>query len=110
MPFCKQNNFSLAFSILVINNVSYTETLYSRYYSKLIARLLNPNALLQTINFILPSTEIYLNDANIASGAGLTPKGFRLQNEIIVGETRFEIIEASIDTTTGKTKLTLLNF
>lgn len=110
MPFCKQNNFSLGFSVLVINGVSYTETLYSRYYSKLISRLLNPNALLQTMNFILPSVEIYLNDANIASGSSLTPKGFRLQNEIIVGETRFEIIDASIDTTTGKTKLTLLNF
>jgi len=38
------------------------------------------------------------------------PTGFRMQNEIIIGETKYEILEASIDKTTGKTKIKLLNF
>lgn len=104
MPYCKQNNNSLSFSVLKINNVSYTNTLYKLYYSDFILRLLNINALSQTYTFNLPASEIYLNDS------GATPKGFRLQNDIIVGETKFEILDASIDTTTGKSKLTLLNY
>ncbi len=43
-------------------------------------------------------------------GQGETPTGFRLQNDIIVGENLFTILDATIDITTGKTKLTLLNF
>lgn len=110
MPFNKTNLHSLAFSILVINGVNYTNSLFQLYYSQLISRLLNPNALSQTYTINLPSSEIYLNDATISAGTGNTPTGFRLQNEIIIGETKFEILEASIDTTTGKSKLTLLNF
>jgi hypothetical protein len=37
-----------------------------------------------------------------------TPAGFRLQNDIVGGEL-FTILDADIDITTGKTKLTLLN-
>ena len=110
MPYNKNNLNTLAFSILVINGVNYTNSLFQLYYSQMISRLLNPNALSQTYTINLPSSEIYLNDATISAGTGNTPTGFRLQNEIIIGETKFEILEASIDTTTGKTKLTLLNF
>lgn len=110
MPFNKTNNHSLAFSILRINNVDYPNSCFQLYYSQFIARLLNPNALSQTYSLILPSSEIYLNDSTIAAGSGQTPTGFRLQNEIIIGETRFEILESTIDKTTGKTKITLLNF
>lgn len=110
MPYCKQNNQSFAFSVLKIDNVEYSNNLFLNYYQKFIQRLLNPNALSQQITFNLPPTEIYLNDANVTKNAGLTPKGFRMQNEIIVGETRYEILDSQIDLTTGKAKLTLLNF
>jgi len=105
MPYCKQNNNSLAFSVLRIENVDYIKNLYSLYYSKFIGRLLNINALSQIYTLNLPSNEIYINDAE-----PLRPKGFRLQNDIVIGETRFETLEANIDVTTGKTKLTLLNY
>jgi hypothetical protein len=59
---------------------------------------------------ILPSSEIYLNQDSTVQGLGATPNGFRLQNEIIIQDTKYEILEAQIDITTGKTKLTLLNF
>ncbi len=104
MPYCIQNNNSLAFSVLTINNVSYPNSLYKIYYDEFIKRLLNVNALSQTYSLNLPSSEIYLNDA------GINPKGFRLQNDIIIGETKFDILDASIDTTNGNTKLTLLNY
>jgi len=105
MPYCKQNNNSLAFSVLRIEDIDYIKTLYSIYYSKFISRLLNINALSQIYTLNLPSNEIYINDAE-----PLRPKGFRLQNDIVIGETRFETLEANIDVTTGKTKLTLLNY
>lgn len=105
MPYCKQNDNSLAFSVLRIDNIDYIKTLYSIYYSAFINRLLNINALSQIYTLNLPSNEIYINDAE-----PLRPKGFRLQNDIVIGETRFETLEANIDVTTGKTKLTLLNY
>lgn len=110
MPFCKSNNHALSFSILRINNIDYTNTLFSLYYSQMILRLLNPNALAQDFEMLLPSSEIYLNDATILAGNVDIPKGFRLQNEVKIGETKYEILEASIDKTTGKTKMKLLNF
>jgi len=110
MPYCKTNGQSFAFSVLKIDSVEYSNNLFLNYYQKFIQRLLNPNALSQQITFNLPPTEIYLNDANVTKNAGLTPKGFRMQNEIIVGETRYEILDSQMDLTTGKTKLTLLNF
>lgn len=64
----------------------------------------------QEYSLTLPASEIYLNDATSFQGQGETPTGFRLQNDIIVGENLFTILDATIDITTGKTKLTLLNF
>lgn len=101
---------TLAFSILRFNGVDYTNSLFSLYYSQFIQRVLNPNALAQDFELILPSNEIYLNDATIMAGNVDIPTGFRMQNEIIIGETKYEILEASIDKTTGKTKIKLLNF
>lgn len=110
MPYCKSNNYSLGFSILKIDNIEYTDSLFLLYYSTQIVRLLNPNALSQTFKVVLPSNEIYLNDATTLIGSGSTPVGFRMQNEIIIGETKYEILDSSIDITTGKGTLTLLNF
>lgn len=109
MPFSKYNH-SLAFSNIVFNNVEYADSLFIKYYAAQIIRLLNPNVLSQTFTFHFPPNEIYVNEATTIQGGGQTPIGFRLQNEIIVGEYLFTIIDATIDITTGKAKLTLLNF
>lgn len=37
-------------------------------------------------------------------------RDFRLENDIIIGENRFSIVDSTIDITTGKTNLTLLNY
>ena len=110
MPFCKENNYSLAFSVLRINDVDYPLSLFYNYYNDFISRLLNPNALSQVFTINLPASEIYLNDAGVVAGNDLTSRGFRLQNDIIIGETKYEILEANIDVTTGKGKFTLLNY
>jgi hypothetical protein len=110
LPFCKENLNTISFSILTIKSINYPATLFQNYYKAFIERLLNANALSQTFNLILPSSEIYLNQDSTVQGLGATPNGFRLQNEIIIQDTKYEILEAQIDITTGKTKLTLLNF
>lgn len=105
MPVSKLN-VSASFSELVILNIQYNTTLFLKYYSEQIIRLLDPNALNHDFSLILPSRELYLNE----STSHITPTGFRLQNDIIIGENRFSILDAQIDITTGKTKLTLLNY
>lgn len=101
---------SLAFSELVFNSVSYPDSLYMRYYASQTTRLLNPNVLSQFFKVTLPSDELTLNSESQIQGQGLTPSGFRLQNDIIIKENLFSIIDATIDITTGKTNLTLLNY
>ena len=102
---------SFAFSTLAdYANNQYPINLYLKGYDTQTARLLDKNVLSQDYTFNLPSNEIYLNEATTIQGGGLTPTGFRLQNEIIIGETRFTIVDANIDITTGKAQLTLLNF
>ena len=109
VPFNTESN-SLAFSVIKEQGIEYLESLYKRYYQAQIERLLDPNVLSQEFDLDLPSSEIYLNEATTIQGGGLTPKGFRLQNDIILGENLFTILDATIDQTTGKTKITLLNF
>ncbi len=99
-------NETLLFSILVDSGITYNESLFKIYYQKFIERLLNPNALLQSYKLNLPNNEILVNEINNE----ITPDGFRLQNDVIIGETRFEIMEAEIDLTTGLTKMKLLNY
>lgn len=109
LPFNKYNQ-SLAFSVLVFDNVQYPDSLFQRYYQNEITRLLNPNVMSQSFSGKLPPQELFLNDAGYIAGLMNTPVGFRLQNDLIIGEDRFSIIDASIDITTGNTKLTLLNY
>lgn len=109
-PWNKLND-SFAFSVLVDYDLNqYPVNLYLKGYDLQTSRLLNPNVLSHDFTFNLPSNEIYLNEATTTQGAGSTPSGFRLQNDIIVGETLFTIVDAGIDITTGKAQLTLLNF
>lgn len=109
LPINSENN-TLAFSILKELGVEYPESLYKRCYQKQTERLLDPNVLSQDFSLTLPPDEIYLNESTTMQGSGATPKGFRLQNDIVLGEDLFSILDATIDQTTGKTKITLLNY
>lgn len=104
------NSNSFSFSILKEFNVEYPINLFSKYYQSQIIRYLDPNVLSQEYTLTLPPSELYLNEATTIQGGGATPVGFRLQNDIIIGETKFSILDAPIDITTGKTKMTLLNY
>lgn len=107
LPFLILNNGeSFGFSILVFEGNTYPNSLYSRYYEKQLIRLLDPNVMQQSFNLDLPVNEIYLNEFT----QNTTPQGFRLQNDVIIMENRFTILDASIDITTGKTKINLLNY
>jgi len=107
LPFLITNNGdSLGFSILVFEGSTYPNNLYSMYYQKQLERLIDPNVMAQSFTLDLPTNEMYLNEFT----QNTTPTGFRLQNDVIIMENRFTILDAQIDKTTGKTKITLLNY
>jgi hypothetical protein len=107
LPFLITNNGdSLGFSILVFEGSTYPNNLYSMYYQKQLERLIDPNVMAQSFTLNLPTNEMYLNEFT----QNTTPTGFRLQNDVIIMENRFTILDAQIDKTTGKTKITLLNY
>jgi hypothetical protein len=58
----------------------------------------------------LPASELYLNEFTYVQDGGVTPIGFRLQNDIIIKEDKYTILDASIDVTTGESNMTLLNY
>jgi len=96
----------LAFGAEDVNS----DSLYINYYDDFIELLLSPNTYSSSFSLILPANEIFLNFANLKQGESNIPTGFRAQNEIIIGEQRYKLVDSSIDLTSGKTKLTLLNF
>ena len=104
-----RNGFSLGFSVLIVEGTEYLNSLFLRYYEDQTKQLLDPNVLSQTFDLTLPASEIYLNDSATSGGLGV-PSGFRLQNDIIIGENLFTILEATIDITTGKAKIKFLNY
>ena len=107
IPFLITNNGdSLGFSILVFEGNTYPNNLYSMYYQKQLERLIDPNVMAQSFTLNLPTNEMYLNEFT----QNTTPTGFRLQNDVIIMENKFTILDAQIDKTTGKTKITLLNY
>lgn len=87
-----------------------TESLYLNYYKTFIEFLIRPNAYLSEFTLNLPPNEIFLNFANLNQGESKIPTGFRAQNEIIIGEQRYSLQDASIDLVTGKSKLKAINF
>ena len=87
-----------------------TDSLYLNYYKDFIELLLSPNTYKSEFTLTLPPNEIFLNFANLNQGESNIPTGFRPQNEIIIGEQRYSLQDCTIDLTTGKAKLTQLNF
>jgi len=100
------NGKTLAFGAEDVN----IDSLYINYYDDFIELLLSPNTYSSSFSLMLPANEIFLNFANLKQGESNIPTGFRTQNEIIIGEQRYKLVDSSIDLTSGKTKLTLLNF
>ena len=87
-----------------------TDSLYLNYYKTFIELLLAPNTYKSEFTLTLPPNEIFLNFANLNQGESNIPTGFRPQNEIIIGEQRYSLQDCTIDLTTGKAKLTQLNY
>lgn len=87
-----------------------TSSLYLNYYKTFIELLLSPNTYKSEFTLTLPPNEIFLNFANLNQGESNIPTGFRPQNEIVIGEQRYSLQDSIIDLTTGKTKLTMLNY
>jgi hypothetical protein len=110
LPFARVSNQSLAFSILVFQNIQYPINLYSQFYSQQTVRFLDVNVLKHEIEVMFPASELYLNEASTIQGQGNIPQGFRLQNDIVIKEMKYSVLEALIDRATGKGKLTLLNY
>jgi hypothetical protein len=94
MPFTFDSK-SIGFSVLVWQNQALRDNLFSRYYAEIIQRLVNSNVMKQDFSLILNANEV---------------RDFRLENDIIINEDKFTVIDSTIDITTGKTKLTLLNY
>jgi len=104
--FVSSNGKSLAFG----GEGLVTDSLYANYYQTFIELLLSPNTYLSTFKLELPPNEIFLNFANTAQGQSNIPTGFRVQNEIVIGEQRYQLVDSAIDVTNGDTKITALNF
>jgi hypothetical protein len=100
------NGKSLAFG----SENGITDSLYLNHYKDFIELLLVGNTYKSEFTLTLPPNEIFLNFANTNQNESNIPTGFRAQNEIIIGEQRYQLVDFTIDLTTGKTKLTLLNF
>jgi hypothetical protein len=94
LPFTTDSK-SIGFSVLVWQNQALRNNLFSRYYAEIIKRYVDPNVLKQEFTLNLNANEV---------------RDFRLENDIIIGEDKYSVIDSTIDITTGKTKLTLLNY
>jgi len=94
LPYTADNK-SFAWSVLVNNNVAYRDNLFSRYYIDIIKRYIDQNVMKQDFTINLNANEV---------------RDFRLENDVIICENKFTIVDGTIDITTGKTKLTLLNY
>jgi hypothetical protein len=94
LPYTADNK-SFSFSVLVQNNVAYRDNLFSRYYAEIIKRYIDQNVMKQDFTLNLNANEV---------------RDFRLENDVIIGENKFTIVDSTIDITNGKTKLTLLNY
>lgn len=79
-------------------------SLYQLYYSNFITKALDPKTLNVTMFFHLPAIELI-----ISKDANGNENGFRMQNEIVVGEEKYSILESNINYITGDCKLITQN-
>lgn len=101
------SGFSFGFGLIQEATI---KSLYFYFYKTQTERLLDPNTLQHSFELRLPASELVLNYATLGQGESNIPTGFRLQNEIVLQEQRYSIIDATIDITTGNAKMNLLNF
>jgi hypothetical protein len=102
-----ESGFSLGFGLIEQSTV---QSLYNSFYKEQTERLLDPNVLESTFMLKLPASELVISKSNDIQGQSNIPNGFRLQNDIIIQENKYSILEATIDKTTGNTTLKLLNY
>jgi hypothetical protein len=100
------NGKTLAFGAIGID----TDSLFLNYYNSFIELLLDANTYKSEFVLNLPANEIFLNFSNLNQGESNIPTGFRAQNEFIISEQRYQLVDVAISLTDGKTKLTGLNF
>ena len=101
------SGFSFGFGLI---QEATERSLYADFYREQTERFLNANTLLHSFELELPANELVLNRSNDTQGESNIPDGFRLQNDVIIQDKRYSIIEATIDKTNGKTFLKLLNY
>ena len=104
------SNFSLAFSNIIFQNVEFSASLFEIYYKKALQRLLDPNVLLHNYKVKLPQGQMSINQYTTVDATNLTPTGFRIQNDIIIGEQLFTINDSTIDITTGDANVQFINY
>jgi len=98
---------TLSFSPINDFTYLYNNSLYLLYYDAQIQRLLSTSSMANAVTMTLPARAIPLTGT---SSTDQPTSGFRLQNDIIIGETKYSILDASIDMTTGASKMNLLNY
>jgi hypothetical protein len=82
------------------------KSLFKMGYETFVQRLLDYKALEHKFKLQLPLSELYLTK----QFQQITPYGWRLQNDIIIEENRYSIIDAEINVENGLTNLTLYNY
>ncbi len=81
-------------------------SLFKFGYESFVQRLLDYKALEHKFKLQLPLSELYLTTRLNQ----ITPYGWRLQNDIIIEENRYSIIDAEINEVNGLANLTLYNY
>ena len=76
------------------NNIEQRKSLYALYYSHLIKRMYEPNTRMYKFEAFLPTNVL---------------NNFNMLDEVIIGDEKYTIEEASIDISSGKSKFKLMN-
>lgn len=88
------DSFTFDIDINPDGQVPMVESLYKNYYSSYISKMYHPNARVMSIPAYIPTTVL---------------NSFKMVDRLVIGSEVFEIEEATIDITSGKTNFKLLN-